>query len=167
MIWGCTVRWWLNKRQRIVKLKFLSWIAVNCAVTKALLYQAWLIPPVPHILGRHWFRYWLVAYSAPSRYLNQCWISVDFALRNKFKWNFNQNTSFHSRKCIWKYRLWNGSVPQVHMSLRSVTHSECSPGWVGQLLYSELSLGPFGYRGTGKTTEPHSRQVTVPDLTVL
>ena len=53
-------------------------------------------PPVPHIcvseLGQHWFRQWLVVYSAPSHYLNQCWITVDWNLRNKLQWNFNQNT---------------------------------------------------------------------------
>ena len=36
--------------------------------------------------GQHWFRY-----SAPSHYLNQCWIIVIWTLRNKLKWHFNQN----------------------------------------------------------------------------
>ena len=40
------------------------------------------LPPVPHIcvieLGQHWFRWWLVAYSVPSHYLNQCWIGLDW-----------------------------------------------------------------------------------------
>ena len=47
---------------------------------------------MPHIcvseLGQHWFRWWLVAWSAPSHYLNQCWVTVDWVLRNKFQWNF-------------------------------------------------------------------------------
>ena len=43
-------------------------------------------------LGQHWFRQWLVAYSVPSHYLNQCWIIVNWTLRNKLQWNFNQNT---------------------------------------------------------------------------
>ena len=34
-------------------------------------------PLLPHVYvsesGQHWFRQWLVAYSAPSHYLNQCW----------------------------------------------------------------------------------------------
>ena len=54
------------------------------------------LPLVPHICvsesGQHWFRWWLVAYSAPSQYLNQCWIVVNCTIRNKFQWNFNQNT---------------------------------------------------------------------------
>ena len=53
-------------------------------------------PRVPHTYviesGQHWFRYWLVAYSPPSRYLNQCWIIVNWAHRNKLQWNFHPNT---------------------------------------------------------------------------
>ena len=57
----------------------------------------WLthLPLVPHIcvseLGQHWFRYWLVAYSALHHYLNQCCVIVDWTFGNKLQWNFNQN----------------------------------------------------------------------------
>ena len=44
--------------------------------------------------GEHWFRQWLVAYSAPSRYLNQCWVIFNWTLRNNLQWNLNQNTNF-------------------------------------------------------------------------
>ena len=54
------------------------------------------LPLVPHIClsqsCQHWFRQWLGAYSAPSHYLNQCWVIVNGNLKNKFKWNLNQNT---------------------------------------------------------------------------
>ena len=36
-----------------------------------------------------WFRYWLDAYSAPSHYLKQCWVIVNWTLMNKPQWNFN------------------------------------------------------------------------------
>ena len=39
----------------------------------------------------HWFRLWLVACSAPSHYLNKCWLIVKWTLRKKLKWNFNEN----------------------------------------------------------------------------
>ena len=42
--------------------------------------------------GQHWFSYWLVAYSAPRHYLNQCWANVNWTHRNKLQWNFTQNT---------------------------------------------------------------------------
>ena len=35
---------------------------------------------------------WFVAYSAPSHYLKQCWIIVNWTLWKKLQWNFNQNT---------------------------------------------------------------------------
>ena len=41
----------------------------------------------------HWFRYWLVAWPAPSHYLNQCWIIVNWTLRNKLLWNLNRNSN--------------------------------------------------------------------------
>ena len=40
---------------------------------------------------QHWFRWWLVVYSAPSHYLNQCSLIFNWILRNK-KWNSNHST---------------------------------------------------------------------------
>ena len=40
----------------------------------------------------YWFRQWLVAWPAPSHYLNQCWNIVNWTLRNKFQWNLKQNS---------------------------------------------------------------------------
>ena len=37
--------------------------------------------------NHHWFRWWLVAWSASSHYLNQCWYIVNSNLRNKLEWN--------------------------------------------------------------------------------
>ena len=42
-------------------------------------------------INQHWFRQWLVAWPAPSHYLNQCWDIVNWTLRNKLQWNFNRN----------------------------------------------------------------------------
>ena len=75
---------------------------------------------VPHICvsesGQHWFRKWLVAYSAPSHCLNQCCVIVNGNHRNKLQWNFDQKY-FHSKKCIWKYRLRkSGHLNQEEMS---------------------------------------------------
>ena len=49
-------------------------------------------------LDQHWFRKWLGASSAPSHYLNQCWVIVNLTIRNKLKWNFNQNTKLFISK---------------------------------------------------------------------
>ena len=40
--------------------------------------------------GHHCFRQWLVTYSAPSHYLNQYWVIVNWTPGNKLQWNFNQ-----------------------------------------------------------------------------
>ena len=34
-----------------------------------------------------------VAWPAPSHYLNQCWIIVNWTLRNKLQWNLNRNSN--------------------------------------------------------------------------
>ena len=70
------------------------------------------LPLVPHIcvseLGQRWFRYWLVAYSALSHYLNQFWVVVNGALEQSSVKFWSKYKTFHIRKCIWKYRLRNG-----------------------------------------------------------
>ena len=76
------------------------------------------LPLVPHMCiseqGQDWFRQWLVACSAPSHYLNQCWLIVNWTIRNKtsVKFEWKQNT-FYSRKCIWNCRLpkWQPFYP--------------------------------------------------------
>ena len=52
--------------------------------------------------GRRWFRQWLVAYSAPNHYLNQCRIIVNWTLSNKFQWSFSQNTKLFFTKMYLK-----------------------------------------------------------------
>ena len=58
--------------------------------------------------NHYWFRLWLVAWSAPSHYLDQYRNNVNWTLRNKLKWNFNQNFNY-SIKYIWNCHLRNGS----------------------------------------------------------
>ena len=75
-------------------------------------------PLVPQICvsksGQHWFRSWLVAYSAPNHYLNQCWVIVNWTLMNKLQWNFNQNTKFF--------------IKNMHMNISSAKWWPFSPG---------------------------------------
>ena len=60
------------------------------------------LPLVPHICTsescQHWFRKWLVTYSAPSHYLNQCWVIVNWTLRNKLQRNFSKKITFSFKK---------------------------------------------------------------------
>ena len=59
-------------------------------------------PLVPHLcvneLGQHWFGYLLAVYSAPSHYLKQWWVIVNWTPRDKLQWNFNQSTNFSCTK---------------------------------------------------------------------
>ena len=46
----------------------------------------------PFYLGLNVLRKWHVVCSVASHYLNQCWIIVNWALRNKLQWNLNRNS---------------------------------------------------------------------------
>ena len=70
-------------------------------------------PLVLHIcigeLGHHWFRQWCVACSAPSHYLNQCWLIVNWTPGKKFSVKFESEFyHFLSRKFIRRCCLPNG-----------------------------------------------------------
>ena len=41
--------------------------------------------------NHHWFRWWPDFRSAPRHYLNQCWVIVNWTLRNKIQWNISRN----------------------------------------------------------------------------
>ena len=61
---------------------------------------------MPHICvsesGQHWFRYWLATYFAPSHYLNECWVIVNWTPRNKPRWNFIQNKKLYIHENVSK-----------------------------------------------------------------
>ena len=66
---------------------------------------------VTHIcvsINHHWFRYWLVAWSAPSHYLNQWLNIVNWTIINKFHWISFKFKNSYSKKYIWKCCLQNG-----------------------------------------------------------
>ena len=68
------------------------------------------LPLVPHICisesGQHWFIWWLVAYSTTSHYLNQCWVIINWILRNKLHWNVNQNSRLFLPKIALENIVW-------------------------------------------------------------
>ena len=91
---------------RIRWVNLLSFIRINTCfrnTTTAWFSMTRLNPPLmPHIciseVGHHWFRQWLVACSAPSHCLNQCWLIINWALRNKLHWNSNKIRTFSFMK---------------------------------------------------------------------
>ena len=54
-------------------------------------------------LSNYWFRWWLVACSATSHYLNPCWYIVNGTLRNILKWN-----------------IYTFSLKKMHLKMSSV-----------------------------------------------
>ena len=86
----------------------------------------------------NWLKKWLVAWSAPTHYLNQCCYITDSTIRNTFPWNifYSKFGSFHSRKCTSnvacklaailsrpqciKLNVW--SVKGLHLPQHTTTH---------------------------------------------
>ena len=78
-------------------------IFVHCSVLTHL-------PLVLHLCvsesNQQWFTQWLVAYSAPSHYLNQCWVIVNWTIRNKLRWNLNRNTKLFIHENALENVVW-------------------------------------------------------------
>ena len=102
-IWQWQATWHMYTQSQYIHLKSLSkpvsdWkIEIKDAnIIHIIVWPLTHLPLVPHICfsesGQHWFRWWLVVYSVPSHYLNQCWVIVNCTIGNKIQWNFNQNT---------------------------------------------------------------------------
>ena len=81
--------------------------------------------------NHHWFRYWLVARLVPSHYLNQCWNFVNWTLWTKFSEiviHTSEFIHFHSIKCIWNRRLWNGGHFFISYNVATRQYSKCILG---------------------------------------
>ena len=79
-------------------------------------------PSMSQWTDQHWFRQWLVAWTAPSHYLNQCWNIVNWTPINKLQWNFDwnfnifiQGNAFESTMCEMAAMLFR---PQYVNTLR-------------------------------------------------
>ena len=113
------------------------------------------LPLMPHIcvneLGHHWFSQWLVACSAPSHYLNQWWLIVNWTPGNKFQWNLNRNSFIFSQENALENVVWKMSAilspPQCVKPFINLAPDLCfiehqrSRGWCHVLLFTWLSLG--------------------------
>ena len=96
--------------------KFKCNIFIDCGEMVLITHRGWMSHVIVRKLSHHWFRWWLVAYSAPNHYMNQCFHIVD--PRNKFQlWTPGTNFSeflikmqqFSTfRKSIWSCSLQNG-----------------------------------------------------------
>ena len=55
--------------------------------------------------NQHWFRQWIVAWTSPTHYLNQCWNIINCTIGNKLHWNINRN--------------WYVSFKKIHLKMSS------------------------------------------------
>ena len=102
-------------------------------------------PLVPHIcvgeLGQHWVRYWPGGEQAQCHYLKQCWFIINQTLGNKRRWNSNKNKKyFHSWKCIWIYRLWNGGHIVNDVVVSQHVSAATSPGHSTPIMKENMLL---------------------------
>ena len=63
----------------------------------------------------------IVAWTAPSHYLNQCWNIVNWTLRNKLQWNFNRNSNIF----IQQNALQNGVCEMASILSRPQCVNQC------------------------------------------
>ena len=87
------------------------------------------LPLVPHICvsesGQHWFREWLGTHSGPSHCLNQCWVIVNWTLRNKLRRNFYQNTKLFIHK--------NASENIISKKATNLSRGRWVKSWLGPM----------------------------------
>ena len=107
--------------------------------------------------GHHWFRKWLVAYSAPSHYLNQWWVIVNWTLRNKLQWNFNQNIKLfiyemHQKISSTKWRPFCPGRDELNWTLLLQTqlYHPCF-GWLRLILFLHVILEMSSQVNVNKT----------------
>ena len=120
-------------------------------------YMRWLF-------NHPWFRWWLVAWPAPSHYLNQCWNIVIWTLRNELQWNFNWNSNMS---------IQENAFESVVCEMASISSR---PQWVNVVYYG-LEVSHWGeiriydsYMGEcrhfeGPSSRPESALVSI--VTIL
>ena len=48
-----------------------------------------------------------IASQLPNRYLNQCWLNINWTLKHYLQWSDDQNINLMWRACIWRCHLEN------------------------------------------------------------
>ena len=78
------------------------------------------------------FQIWLVAWSTPSHYLNQCWNIANWTLRNKLQWNLNRNSYIFIQENAFENVFWKMAA--------ILSWPQCVKLIQLQLLYSSYSI---------------------------
>ena len=80
----CITRFKLRLRFTDSFMRFISPRCINSPSSSSAYMRQWIGSALIQIMA--------CRYSVPSHYLNQGWVIVNLALRNKLQWSFNQNT---------------------------------------------------------------------------
>ena len=95
-------------------------------------------------INHNWFRQWLVAWTTPSHYLNQCWNIINWALGNKLQWNFNRNSNIFIEENTFENvvceMLFISSWPQCVNEIHSQGASEVNRKWLLLLLLAWMAV---------------------------
>ena len=96
--------------------------------------NVYIVAEIPRLLFPIWSLFALQYFYLHHLNINKCWVIVNWTLRNKLQWNFNQSVkTSHSRKCNWKHRLRNGG---------HFVHGEII--WYIYHVYIVLFIGTYG-----------------------
>ena len=99
-----------------------SFISYSFPAMKSLIEAEWRI--YASVNKHHWFKQWLVVWSAPSHYLNQSWNIVNWILRNKLQWNLNRNSYIFIQENAFENVVWKMAAIFLGLNaLRSSTQS--------------------------------------------
>ena len=130
---------WLRTHFHKRLYALIEWMAILWMVhiTHVYLKRSIILSPPDIAYMRQWtgpaVREWLVAYSAPIHYLNQCRNIVNLTLRNKFQRNFNQNINFSFTKMHVKIsakgRPCNAGRDELNGDVTQVRWRKISENW--------------------------------------
>ena len=79
-------------------LEVLRVVSISLHSLEGLAHQGWVTHIWVSTLSHRWFRWWLVACSVPTPYLNKLWPIINRALGSKWQWNSSQNTYVSFKK---------------------------------------------------------------------
>ena len=85
--------------------------------------------------NQHWFRQWLVAWPAPSHYLNQCWNILNWIHRNKFHWKLNRNLYIFIQENAFENVVWKMSAILSRPQCVNSVHAKSFLGSIEIYLY--------------------------------
>ena len=127
--------------------------------------------------NHHWFRKWLVAWSAASHYLNQCWNIVNWAIGNKLQWNLKQNSYIFIQENAFENVVWKmAAILSRPQYVNSILQSRSGYGYrrfqwtkakVGYLIVSRRDLCAllviyFGLSGVYLMVKGYSHLLQLP-----